>query len=684
MRMRMTWVAVAAMVAVMLHADVSAQRGSETFSRALAAEKADGDLRGAIRLYEQAIREAGKDRQLAARALLRIGECYRRLGDAQARTAFARIVNEYADQTDIVGEARTRLEQAGQPLSAEHLAFAMDGSIQFDGPISADGRLGGTDWSTGDVIFVDVVTRTVSRVDAGGGGGAVWGENPLLSPDRREVAYQYFPDRNGQTVHQLRIVSSEPGAKPRVLVDDVEGVTNIYPIAWSSDGRRILVEYEMPVPAGAARPRSQQGGSQGDFQLSWVAVADGTMTPVKQFEWWRSAGRNSLGLMSVSPDRRFLAYAAVPAQGSEERSIYVMGVDGSTPIEVVSGGVNESPVWAPDGRQLVFVSDRGGSFGVWSVPIQNAKAGGLVSPVKPNTGRVNLHGFTPAGVLYYAEYTRLDETFVAPIARDGRMSTGVQPTVSTPGNNAVWSPDGKFLALKRRHSDGRFEVVVRNMETAKEIKWSGSTANGRPLSNSLVYWIGNSRLMADTETPLDVVGEELRRANGVTILPRRGSIARDGSVLYAPSDGAEARVELFDPLTGQRKGSFSIPEAAAFVVLNPSGDTLALLNPRRLAIVRTDGTGYREVYATPVSGPSLRPNVRWSGDGRSLLFTVDGPKQSRMMRVPVTGGQPEPGGLVATNAVRFDVSPDGTRIAYTNRKEAVEVWSLRVGPLAGK
>src|SRR5688500_8585412 len=73
MGMRMTRLMTVLLVAAMLHVNISAQRGYETFNRALAAEKTDGDLRGAIRLYEQAIREAaGKDRQLAARALLRV------------------------------------------------------------------------------------------------------------------------------------------------------------------------------------------------------------------------------------------------------------------------------------------------------------------------------------------------------------------------------------------------------------------------------------------------------------------------------------------------------------------------------------------------------------------------------------------------------------------------------------
>jgi hypothetical protein len=487
------------------------------------------------------------------------------------------------------------------------------------------------------------------------------------------VAYQYFPVRNGRTAHQLRLAELGRAGKPRVLVDDVERVNNIYPIAWSSDARRVLVEYEIPVPAGSSRPRIPPGGAQGDFQLSWVTVADGTMTPVKQFEWWRSAGENDMGLMSLSPDRRLLAYSAVPTQGSPERSIYVMGIDGGTPVEMVSGGVNESPVWTPDGRHLVFVSDRGASYGVWRLRVENGKPNGFISPVKPNTGRVALHGFTAAGVLYYAEYTRLEETFVAPISRDGRLGPRVAPTESTPGNNAVWSPDGKLLAFKRRNSDRRFEVVVRSMDTGKEMKWSGSRADGQPVGNSLMFWTGSSRVVVAPQTVLEVVGQELRRAGDVSV--PHGSLSRDGSLIYAPGGEKDARVNLFDASTGQQKGSLPLPEAVAAVALSPTGDMIALVNPRRLAIIRVDGSDYRELLAAP---PSLLPSVKWAGDGRSLLYTTDDGKQLRMMRVALSGGSPEPGGLVGSNAIRFDISPDGTRIAYTNRREAVEVWSLRV------
>jgi hypothetical protein len=294
----------------------------------------------------------------------------------QARTAFTRIVNDYADQADIVIEARARLDATAEAAGGVRLALARDGAIAFDGLISVDGRLPGTDWSNGDVVFVDVLTRSVTRVVAGGGSGAdPWGENPVLSPDRKQVAYQWFEESSRGTLHQLRVVFIDGGAKPRVLINDVEKIHNIYPLAWSADARRLLVQYQIAIPPGASLPGQ-------DLQLAWVAVADGTLTPIRRLEWWRSAGQNSLGLISLSPDGRYVAYSAAPAQGSNDRSIYVMGIDGTAPLEVASGGVNESPVWTPDGRRLLFVSDRAGAFGVWAIQIQSGTSSGFISAVK--------------------------------------------------------------------------------------------------------------------------------------------------------------------------------------------------------------------------------------------------------------------------------------------------------------
>ena len=67
-------------------------------------ELVDGDFKAAIKQYEKVVNSG--IRPLAAEALLRMAECYRQLGDAEAQKMYLRIVQEFGDQTDAVTTAR--------------------------------------------------------------------------------------------------------------------------------------------------------------------------------------------------------------------------------------------------------------------------------------------------------------------------------------------------------------------------------------------------------------------------------------------------------------------------------------------------------------------------------------------------------------------------------------------------
>ena len=62
----------------------SAQTALELYQRALVQEQAAGNLPQAIELYRQAARQAGSDRGLAARALIRAAGSYEKLGQPAA------------------------------------------------------------------------------------------------------------------------------------------------------------------------------------------------------------------------------------------------------------------------------------------------------------------------------------------------------------------------------------------------------------------------------------------------------------------------------------------------------------------------------------------------------------------------------------------------------------------------
>ena len=133
-----------------------------------------------------------------------------------------------------------------------------------------------------------------------------------------------------------------------------------------TDGKAVLVSIEKPIPAAQSSSRPQ---GRGDFDLMWVSVADSASKVIKSLEWWRS---NSPALNSIdarlSPDGKFIAYSAKAAQGSPGSYIYIISADGATEtIATKTAGINEAPIWAPDGSQLLFISDRSGSSSLWSL-----------------------------------------------------------------------------------------------------------------------------------------------------------------------------------------------------------------------------------------------------------------------------------------------------------------------------
>src|SRR5438045_7873775 len=107
--MKFRFLIVAMMLACVVRPMAQSSSAKALLEAARKAEVVDGDLKLAIQKYQHVVDVAGSDRAVAARALLRMAECYQKLGDAEAQKIFARVVREYADQTEAVAAARARL-----------------------------------------------------------------------------------------------------------------------------------------------------------------------------------------------------------------------------------------------------------------------------------------------------------------------------------------------------------------------------------------------------------------------------------------------------------------------------------------------------------------------------------------------------------------------------------------------
>lgn len=107
------------LLTVALSIALLAQNAQELYQRGLVQEQSQGNLQEAIKLYSQAAKTAGKDRSLAAKALLRVASCEEKLGhQAQATDAYAEVVRAYPEQRAEVTMAQDRLTQLRRASAA--------------------------------------------------------------------------------------------------------------------------------------------------------------------------------------------------------------------------------------------------------------------------------------------------------------------------------------------------------------------------------------------------------------------------------------------------------------------------------------------------------------------------------------------------------------------------------------
>ena len=98
-------------LALLLSIALAAQSAQDLYQRGLVQEHSKGDLKQAIALYTKAAQAAGKDRALAAKALIRMGGAQEKLGAEQdAEKTYGELLRVYPEQRAEVVVAQERLK----------------------------------------------------------------------------------------------------------------------------------------------------------------------------------------------------------------------------------------------------------------------------------------------------------------------------------------------------------------------------------------------------------------------------------------------------------------------------------------------------------------------------------------------------------------------------------------------
>jgi Tol biopolymer transport system component len=652
---------------------------------AMEREEVDGDLQAAIALYKQIVAKHSAESAIAAKAQLRIGICYEKLGNAEAVKAYEAVLSRFPKEAEAVAEARARLaslrrdEPAGLTVTRllppgvfmMYPVLSPDGTkaagTVFDRPEAEGENIAVYDLATGKMKLITDYTYSPDSREAY---TAVW------SPDSREIV---FWARVLKTSIEELWISSLAG-KPRLLLANPNG--RLTPLDWLPDGSAVVAFLEKENHVAS---------------LGLVSVKDGSFREICPLLRAASQyGQHGI-LANASPDGRLIVFSDGPLDG--QLDIFVISVDGLAKAPLIDQpGDDRQPRWSPDGRHVAFLSNRHGNWALWGVVVKEGKSEGPPFMILEGMEDAELSTWTKKGLLFWTE-VRAMEIYIQEIDPLNHSALGKPRVLNhTAGDWFVgpsWSPDGRYLHFKR-YADGKSELMImpsdggepRNYKMfSHATKVRGGYGAWLPDSSSMgiIFWDIEKQLFfshpdlktGEWKTRSIPAGENFSGFNPI-------AWGRDGKSFFSfkkEEDGVEAGLVEHDLETGRERYLFRAKsgEDYDYIPIRISRDYSQLAWDKGGTIVLADvETGRTESLEFDAKKQLFCPS--WAPDGKHLvakgrpegendvneLYIVslnDGNFKSLDIRRYLPSGK-------ARIQNSPDWSPDGRKIAF-------DLWTFR-------
>ena len=665
----------------------------------------DGKLEEAIAIYQRIVSGYPSERAIVATALVRMAQCHEQLGNRNAQALYERVLREFGDQRDAAALAKARLATMGTATSAANrepvarlLWARQNNTLPTPAPDggavpSPDGRFlvftGNTvdpanrQSSMFDLYLYEAATGTTRRLTKGVGCTAgstecgMSGYSTAWSPDGSKIAF-VWSEGPKWVLHVINV----DGSGHRLLKDNVLRVCD-----WSPDGKEVL------TLGPVAR--------QGDGSLVAITVADGSARTVVPPTY-------RLGLAArFSPDGRYVAYTKSKPTDDKDSDIYAVSSDGGADWPVLDDVANADLVgWTPDGRALIFFSDRGPSLGLWSLPIAGGKAAGAPHLVKGDIGLAESSNATATrdGSVYYSTTGPTADVYLANLDPTGTTLDAPLTNASTTSEGftaaPAWSADGTILGFLSGFAASGIEASALDTLDVRTGKLHRVTLS-EPAS-----LFGSAWAFAGAPSEAALFLAQIRGNDGPAfgwIDVRTGEVVRRASKFFASGispDGTRAYMATRDQAA--RTGSLTVMDFVSLdsretcrsgelfrvstkVAVSPDGKSVAYFlrtedqtRVRAIRVMQVATCESREIHIT--EEPTSMTALAWSADGRRIFFgtqDLSGDGGGQFWSIPAHGGRATPSGVNMGRIYHIAVHPDGRRLALDIRgNEPYQLWVL--------
>ncbi len=540
--------------------------------------------------------------------------------------------------------------------------------------------------------------------------------HPAISPDGNMIAYA--AGTAGSMRLYLRQVS---GGRPIPLTEDFPG-DHRWP-RWSPDGSELSFEsehrvYVMPAFGGAPRElvrKDQYQASTAAAGGAWSPTGDRIAIPLLDEIAIHPVHRDTTTALTVaaapydpnslawSPDGAWIAFVSGNIEFTfgdrilaniAPSAIWLMPAEGGDPVPVIDDGtLNVSPVWLPDSRALLFVSDKDGSRDVY---LQRINADGTPSgpPERLTTG-LDAHTLSMSAdgtMLSYAELSHEANIWSIPIPPDGTTLSGSEAEAVTTGGQAIEgisvSPDGQWLAFDSDRS-GNQEVYKMRLPAGESVQLTTD-----PSADFIPSWSPDGEEIAfysmrDGSRDLFVMSASGTTVRQVTSDPAQESYpdwSPDGNQLVFRSDFTD-REEIWVVSRASRDAEWGNARQLTFdggvhPRWSPDGRYISFANANQLWMVPAEG-GDPIRLVGPSFGLSSLPFADWSSDSQTIYFkgAANENRSSGFWSIPVTGGEPTP--LVVLDnpslpSLRYEFATNGARFFFTLADQQSDVFVMNI------